>query len=217
MRLHNDKRKLREEMKLLREMIPAQEKQEMDSRFCRAFLQMPEIAGAKTVFCYVSCGTEPDTRSLICLLLERGISVAVPRVNGTSMEFYRVAGMEDLIPGYRGILEPAVHCERAEDAQAPVLTPGLAFTEKGERIGYGGGFYDRFFDEEPEHLRIAFAYPFQIITTIPAGMLDQRVHRIITPDQVIETEEAVYGTDTDRKTGKTGSVISEQAWGDQEK
>lgn len=189
---HNDKGKLRKEMRLLREMIPAQEKKDMDSRFCRTFLQMPEIAEADMVCCYVSRGTEPDTHGLIRSLLERGISVAVPRVSGTLMEFYRIRGMEDLTPGYMGILEPAMHCKRAENTKTPVLTPGLAFTREGDRIGYGGGFYDRFFEQEPDHLRIAFAYPFQIIKTIPAGMLDQRVHRIITPDRVIETGGSVW-------------------------
>lgn len=192
MSLHNDKQRLRKDMKRMREMLPEQEKQHMDCCFCRSFLQMPEIAGAKMVYCYVSCGTEPDTHGLIRTLLNRGISVAVPRVSGTSMEFYQIAGFRELVPGYMGILEPAVHCRKAEDTQAPVLVPGLAFTKKGERIGYGGGFYDRFFEQEPDHLRIAFAYPFQIAETIPVGMLDQRIHWIITPDQVIRTGGSVW-------------------------
>lgn len=183
--LERNKRYLRSEMKRLRKAIPEREKQDMDQRFCQAFLQMPEIANAQMVYCYVSRGTEPDTHDLIRSLLDRGISVAVPRVRGTKMEFYQIGGTEDLKPGYMGILEPAVHCKKAEDRKAPVLTPGLAFTETGDRIGYGGGFYDRFFDQEPEHLRIAFSYPFQIVKTIPAGALDQKIHRIIIPDQMI--------------------------------
>lgn len=187
MELLQEKQRLRREMKRLRAGLSDHEKREMDSRLSLAFLQLPEITEANVVYCYVSYGSEPCTHGLITALLENGAAVAVPRVCGSQMEFFQIMKMEDLVPGYQGILEPNEHCKPVMDKQAPVLTPGLAFTTKGQRMGYGGGFYDRFFAQEPEHLRIAWAYPFQIVKSIPTGAFDQNVHRIITPDRMIET------------------------------
>ncbi len=182
-----EKRQLRKWMRLMRSQLPEREKLEMEREFQKRFFELPEITGAKMVYCYVSYGTEADTIGLIRELLARGIRVAVPRVEEHEMVFYRIDGFHQMERGYLGILEPRKLCDKADDARAPVLTPGLAFTEDGLRIGYGGGFYDRFFSREPDHLRIALAYPFQMVGTIPTTQYDKPVHRIITPDRVIKT------------------------------
>lgn len=183
-----EKRRLRQMMKRLRASIPPMEKQSMDARFQDLFLRLPELEKASAVYSYISYSTEPDTCSLISTLLARGISVAAPRVTGEQVEFFWIRGMEDLQAGYRGILEPGPHCERAEETQAMVLTPGLAFTAAGQRLGYGGGFYDRFFAREPGHVRAAFSYPFQLVETLPTDPFDQNIQQIILPDRVIDAE-----------------------------
>jgi 5-formyltetrahydrofolate cyclo-ligase len=63
--------------------------------------------------------------------------------------------------------------------------PGLAFTREGDRMGYGGGFYDRFLCAEPEHTAIALAYPFQLLKTIPVESNDRRIQGIVLPDRII--------------------------------
>lgn len=182
------KREIRSRMKRLRQELSEAEKQAMDEAICEHML---EVFGKnrQSVYCYVSYGTEIDTRNLIRTLLRQGVSVAVPRVDDTEenrMNFYWITGMEDLTAGYRGIPEPGMHCRKADDRQAPVFTPGLAFTKDGARLGYGGGYYDRFFAGEPEHLRIAAAYPFQILDTLPTESTDFRVQKIVTGETMME-------------------------------
>jgi 5-formyltetrahydrofolate cyclo-ligase len=63
--------------------------------------------------------------------------------------------------------------------------PGLAFTKAGDRMGYGGGFYDRFLSKEPEHTAIALAYPFQLLETMPVESTDRRIQGIVLPDRII--------------------------------
>jgi len=212
-----EKRVLRKRMKLLRQQLAPLEKARMDKRLEELFLELPEIREARTVFCYVSYGTETDTSGLIRRLLECGKAVAVPRVEKEQIVFYHITGAGQLTAGYRGIQEPCDGAGRADDRDAPVLTPGLAFTRSGKRLGYGGGFYDRFFEREPEHRRIALAYPFQIVEEIPEDGFDRRVHQILIPERVTETGGYGHGFDADRYAGEGGCGIPESFGSNQEK
>ena len=102
------------------------------------------------------------------------------------MDFYEIQGKEDLLPGRYGILEPAEACPGSiPDADTWILTPGLWFDDRGYRIGYGGGFYDRFLEKHPEVCRIAVGFSFQILPEVPTEPTDIR-------PQVIVTEENIY-------------------------
>ena len=83
------------------------------------------------------------------------------------------------------IPEPPPGSERAEDRAAPVLTPGLAFSEDGSRLGYGGGFYDRFFESEPRHQRIGVCYGFQVVRAMERNAHDRRMDRVAAPERWI--------------------------------
>ena len=136
-----------------------------------------------TVYLYASFGGEVDTFGLMDVLWQQGFSVALPRVAGERMDIYLVRGQKDLVRGFREIPEPAGHCEKADCPQAVVITPGTAFTREGDRMGYGGGFYDRFFSEEPEHKRVAVCYPFQIFPVLPTEEHDKRMDVVLTGEQ----------------------------------
>ena len=141
----------------------------------RAEKQIPD-----TVYLYASFGGETDTFQLMDALWQQNFLVALPRVAGERMDFYLVRSRKDLVPGFRNIPEPAGHCEKACCPQAVVITPGTAFTMAGDRMGYGGGFYDRFFSEEPEHKRVAVCYPFQIFSRLPVEEHDKTMDYVIT-------------------------------------
>ncbi len=178
------KAKLRRHMKAARSALAASEKTRLDAALCKNLLQLVELLEADSVYCYVSFGKEADTIGLLQELWRRGVKTAVPRVEGKRMEFYRIGSMDDLMPGYMGIPEPKTFCPRARDARAPVITPGLAFTIHGERLGYGGGYYDRFFEKEPEHMRIGAAYPFQMADRIPVEETDRRLSMVVTGEGI---------------------------------
>ena len=105
---------------------------------------------ADTVLTYVSFNNEVDTLRLIDYSLENSKKVAVPRVDKTTkeMDFYYISSRECLHSGYFGVLEPDNQEQRFEMAQtygnAVMIVPGLVFDLSGGRIGYGGGFYDKY-------------------------------------------------------------------------
>lgn len=166
----------------------AAEKRAMDEKIRKQVLGLlgrlrTEEKIPDTVYCYASFGGEVDTFALMDALWQQGFLVALPRVTGERMDFYLVKDRADLVPGFRSIPEPGMHCERAACENAVVITPGTAFTGNGARMGYGGGFYDRFFSEEPEHLRVAVCYPFQICPELPTEQHDKPMDAVITGEQ----------------------------------
>ncbi len=136
----------------------------------------------RPVYAYVSTPQEVDTRGLIEELWEQRIPVAAPRVTEGGMEFFCIRGWEDLEKGFRGIWEPRPGCKRARKGErAPViLTPGAAFDASGYRIGYGGGYYDRYLKSCPEGLSLGLAYGFQVLAQLPREPFDQPVDWLLT-------------------------------------
>lgn len=152
-----------------------------DQSICEQLLNLDEIRKSFCIYCYVSAHHEVGTWKIIAALISQGKFVAVPKVIGKDMEFYAISGKTDLEEGSMGIMEPKSTCLKIHDLKAPVIVPGIAFDMQGNRIGYGGGFYDRFFKREPNHPRIAIAYDFQIFDQIPIEPHDIPVHQIINP------------------------------------
>mgnify|MGYP000201497045 FL=1 len=96
------------------------------------------------------------------------------------MEFFEITGFSDLEPGYFGILEPREGCRRACCPESVILVPGAAFSRNGKRLGRGGGFYDRFLEREPKHKKIAAAYEYQMMETLPSEVHDVPVDMVVT-------------------------------------
>ncbi|MCI8661270.1 MAG: 5-formyltetrahydrofolate cyclo-ligase [Lachnospiraceae bacterium] len=183
------KEKLRNEIRLQRRQLSFEEKSRMDAVILQKLLCLRELVEAKAVYLYASVKGEVDTWSLMEELWKRSIVIALPRVEGKCITFYIVDNKKQLKSGSMGILEPDLPCQKADFLYAPVITPGLVFSPDGNRIGYGGGYYDRFFSKEPEHLRIGIAYPFQIKKDIKTDEQDQKIHWIITSDARIGGEK----------------------------
>ena len=164
---------IRKNMKDKRKNMNVQEKIKADGLISRRLLSLRVIKQAKWLYLYVSYGTEVDTIRLIKHFFKENTlqkreyqkHIAVPKVNGDDMEFYEIASMNDLKEGYHKILEPAggrpVHAENVV-----MIMPGLAFDTSFNRIGYGGGYYDRYLernDKGDNILKIALAYDFQVL------------------------------------------------------
>jgi 5-formyltetrahydrofolate cyclo-ligase len=180
-----EKKTLRAELLKLRNAVSRENRDAWNQMLREAFLKLSETETADTVYVYLSYGSEINTAGILDALVKAGKKVAAPRVKGQEMVFCEISGMEDTVAGYKGIPEPASYCRELCDPGALVLVPGLAFTEEGERMGYGGGFYDRFLSKEPEHMAIALAYPFQLLKSIPVENNDRRIQGIVLPDRII--------------------------------
>ena len=153
---------------------------------------IPEIQAAKEIFFYVSFRSEVETHEMIRTLLrnKKNISVPLTDMKQKKLTPLRIRDFEaDLVPGAMGILEPGPGNAEpvSPDDIEIIITPGTAFSEQGWRIGYGGGFYDRFF-KESRGTSYALAFEEQIVNTVPHDIrFDIRVDYIVTEDRIIST------------------------------
>ena len=95
------------------------------------------------------------------------------------MKFIEIQNLDQIEKGYMGIPEPVADGPVAEDKKALVLMPGLAFDAQGHRIGYGGGFYDKFLSREPDHPTVALCYAFQMLPHIDTEAFDIPVDLVL--------------------------------------
>ena len=127
---------------------------------------------AKTIYGYLPYNQEVRTVPMLQRALADGKRVAVPKCYGDEMRFIYLDDLSQVEKGYCGIPEPIADEPIADDSTALVLMPGLAFTERGDRMGYGGGFYDKFLAAEPNHPTLALCYAFQMVDAIPTEDYD---------------------------------------------
>lgn len=134
---------------------------------------------AKTIYGYLPYNQEVRTVPMLRRALEEGKRVAVPKVYGDDMKFIYLDDLSQVAKGYAGIPEPVADGPVAQDETALVLMPGLAFDRAGHRIGYGGGFYDKFLAREPHHPTVALCYDFQVMDRLETEEFDIPVDLVI--------------------------------------
>jgi 5-formyltetrahydrofolate cyclo-ligase len=182
---------LRREMQSLRDSIPRDEKQRLDEAIVENLFGWNIFKSAKHIFCYMSFRSEIDTLPVIHRSLMEKKVVSVPKIDLSTKQM-RACIIEDtqksLKPGSFGILEPIEGCsELSYENLQLIVAPGLAFTRRGERLGYGGGFYDRFI-ECHNHIPVcSLIYNRLILEELPVKDHDLPVDYLITESGVIYT------------------------------
>ena len=146
------------------------------------FAACPQYQNAKTVYGYMPYNQEVRTVPMLERAMRDGKQVAVPKVCGDTMRFILVTDLTAMEKSDFGIPEPIADEPVANDPHALVLMPGLAFTAQGDRMGYGGGYYDKFLAQEPEHPTVALCYDFQLVESLPTEEYDVPVHLVLTGD-----------------------------------
>ncbi|RME34598.1 MAG: 5-formyltetrahydrofolate cyclo-ligase [Gammaproteobacteria bacterium] len=192
------KRELRRAMKARRDAIEPALRKQYSARIRERLLTLPQVAQARRIFAFVSCGSEVCTHTLVRGLLDEKRMVCAPYIAGrTRMEARRLERWEDLVEDRMGILAPVggSPCEGPFDLS---ITPGLAFTTSGARLGYGAGYYDRWFAAHPETCRVAVAFEAQLVESIPTDATDLPVHYIVTEERLLETGVQQQGTGGDK-------------------
>lgn len=145
----DEKVMLRKHYKEMREKMTAEYKRSLDIEIASRFLCTREYMNAKTVLIYVSKADEVETRGIIYGAFANGKKVAVPKCEGKGiMKFYLISSMNDLCEGFRNILEPDTDkCKLLTDFENSIcVVPALSFDPEGYRLGFGGGYYDRFLE-----------------------------------------------------------------------
>ena len=153
----------------------------------RRFLESPEFNSAESMLIYVSLPREPETRGVIKKALELKKRVYAPKVEGDYVCVCELHSLDRLRPGRFGIYEPPGEAKCDLREFDIVIVPGLAFDIHGNRLGRGGGFYDRLLSSINARF-IGFAFEEQIVNRVPALEHDVRVHKIFTDTRVIECE-----------------------------
>ncbi len=158
--LEEKKKQLRRQMKALRDAISEAERERARVLITERILGHQWFYGANRVLAFMPFGSEIDITEILQETIRQGKDLYLPRTEGAQIRFYRVRDLKDLVPGTYGILEPPAPADEGEslyrydpgeealrgDARFPELCimPGLAFDVTKARLGYGGGYYDRF-------------------------------------------------------------------------
>lgn len=176
---------IRTRLKQIRASLSPDERQISSRSITQKTLELDAIKTAQRLFIYISYGTEVDTHELIDVLQEQGKSLAVPKIiDSHKMIAVTFTTWNDLEAGQLGILTPKNTTPMNADIDI-AITPGLGFTQKGYRIGYGRGYYDKWFAEHPVKHKFALAFEAQILDELPVDEFDIPVNKIITENQII--------------------------------
>ena len=164
-----DKKALRRRINAQRRALDAESVRRAGEEIAAKLAASELWKNAKSIYIYLDYNNEVPTDTIAALALAQGKAVAVPLCGSAGeMSFRLISSLGEVKPGYMGIREPDASAPEACDPEALVIMPGLAFDREGGRIGYGGGYYDRFLAREPGHPTAALCYDFQVLEKIPA-------------------------------------------------
>ena len=161
-----DKKELRRTIRERKRAMTEEEIVSRSEKLGQRFTSSDAYKNAKTIYGYLPYNQEVRTVPMLEQALKDGKRVAVPKCYGDEMRFIYLEDLSRVEKGYAGIPEPIADGPVADDETALVLMPGLAFDPQGHRIGYGGGFYDKFLSAEPNHPTLALCYEFQMLPSL---------------------------------------------------
>ena len=188
------KKEMRKKMLSLRDSLSEKERREKSREIAKRLFTLEEFQKAEVVLSYQSFRSEVETTEMNQKIRESGKSLYLPKTyaDRKEMAFYRVYSDADLIPGYQGILEPQEKEPFTEKLvslkpeKVLMLMPGAAFDDKGNRIGYGGGYYDRYLELHPQLHTLALAFDMQVLFEVPAEEQDIKPQLLVTETNIYQ-------------------------------
>ncbi len=184
MDLAAQKRSLRKEILTAREALSPEDIAEKSRRICDRVRALAEFQTAETVLSYMPMRGEVDVSLLFADCFADGKTLLLPKTKDKEMSFYPHAEGAGFLTGPFSVLEP-VSTEAMDPLCGVMLLPGVVFGRDGNRIGYGGGFYDRYLEVRPMLLTIGVAYDLQVVPEILHEDHD-------VPLNLLVTESAIY-------------------------
>lgn len=143
------------------------------------FFETEYYCNAKTIYGYIGFNQEVRTLPILEQAIRDGKQVAIAKCYGKEMVFIRMDDLSLIQKRSFGLPEPIADSPVAEDKTALVLMPGLAFDSRGHRIGYGGGYYDRFLSQESQHPTVALCFDFQVLEHLQTEEFDIPVDLVL--------------------------------------
>lgn len=162
----NSKQELRARIRQQKQAMVTEEIESKSAELCRLAAQTEVWKEASTIYGYFPFNQEIRLLPLLQQALAEGKQVALPKCYGKEMRFILVSDLSRVQASTFGVPEPMDDSPVARDETALVLVPGLAFDAHGYRVGYGGGYYDRFFTCEPHHPTIGLCFDFQLVADL---------------------------------------------------
>jgi len=195
--MDEDRQDLRKRILAARDRLSVYDRHEKSKSVMHNFWSLPEMREWSTLFIYVNFRSEIETLELIRRCLNQGIRVAVPLVDAKAVRMIPLLindPEQDLVPGYYDIPEPDPTKTTQVDAgeiDAAVI-PGSVFDIYGGRLGYGGGYYDRFLvNDAPQAKRIGFAFEMQVVEKVPVEPHDQPLDILITEKRIVNMSNTI--------------------------
>ncbi len=183
------KQQIRRQVLEKRKTIDLWQKKEWDEKIITSIMAHPVYEKASTVMLYMAMPQEVNLDLLVEASITSGKKVGLPRVDRQTktLHAHHYGKDDQLVAGVFGIREPDVFANEMPASEFDLLImPGLAFGEKGERIGYGGGYYDRFIQRrDGRPFLLAVAYDWQVYPELPSTTEDKRIDGVVTPTRVI--------------------------------
>lgn len=174
-----DKQALRKQIRDQKRAMTEEQIVSKSEALGRLFVASEAYKQAKTIYGYLPYNQEVRTTAMLQQALDDGKKVAVPKCYGDEMRFIYLDDLSKVEKGYCNIPEPIADEPIADDPTALVLMPGLAFDPQGHRMGYGGGFYDKFLAAEPDHPTLALCYDFQMMEHLETEAHDIPVDTVL--------------------------------------
>lgn len=166
----------------MRSSVTKQDKQLLDLALCDNVINSKEFKNASTVLCYFPYGSEPNILPIAQKALSDGKQIAFPITDteNSKISFRVVTSLDNMISGAYGIMEPQESAPLAKiGTDTLCIVPALAYDAQGNRLGYGGGYYDRFLSDF-DGISILAIYSFLYTDYLPEGIYDQKVDKILT-------------------------------------
>jgi 5-formyltetrahydrofolate cyclo-ligase len=183
------KAQLRSRLLAARSGLAGPVRAEASASICRQLLALPEVADARALIGYAAFGSEVSIDEVLVAALDRGAGVLLPWVEGAELGIARVRDLEaDLAPGWRGVREPRASGRRPArpDRVEAALVPGVGFDRRGNRLGYGGGHFDRLLARlAPGTPVIGVAFAAQLLAELPTEAHDVPVDVVVTETETI--------------------------------
>ncbi len=186
-----DRNTIRQKTLRARDLLSSEARREKSRAITSRLWQLEEFRAARLLFVYVNFRSETETLPLIRECLNNNMRIAAPLtlVKEKKLIPYEIHEPEkDLAPGYCQIPEPVIaRTMQVDPVQIDtIILPGSVFDLCGGRLGYGGGYYDRFLaSDAPQALRIAIAYDLQVIDALPLEPHDKRIHLLVTESRTL--------------------------------
>lgn len=184
--VRDKKRKIRKEILAIRSAMPLEKRNLADMVMADRIIGHQWFYRADVLLGFINYDSEISTKDILEEALSKGKKVFLPRIEDEKMIFYRILSLDELVGGYKGILEPVGDTEAFDytcykDTRMLMLMPGVAFDIYGNRMGYGKGFYDRFLEDKKllQIYSIGIGYKCQQVEKLPVDEHDIKPYQVI--------------------------------------